>query len=283
MEINGRSLVTGVFGYPVSHSLSPVFQNAAFSHMGLNFVYVPFEVAPLDLGSALEAVRALNIRGINLTIPHKIETSKYLDGVSEESGILGVVNTVINENGRLLGDITDGKGFIRSITEDGGFEPEGARVMLMGAGGSSYAISGALVNRGIKSLFICNRTENNSLRLKKHLSEKIGFDKVHIIPFRDRNRFDFKGEVDLLVNTTSIGMKPGDLPVIDEDKIPGLRFVYDIVYNRVTELITASRKNRIPCLGGISMLVYQGAVSFELWTGKKAPVEVMKKSLPSIE
>lgn len=282
MEITGKTYITGVMGYPVKHSLSPVFQNAAFAALGIDCVYIPMEVAPLDLGKAIEGIKALRFMGVNLTIPHKKAVLKYLDEISEESRILGVVNTVINNGGKLKGDITDGSGFISSLRNDGGFNPRGKKVFIFGAGGSSYAISGALVKEGIEHLYICNRTAEKALLLKKHLSKNMGFNEVETVPFEQRHDVKYWQGTHLLVNTTSMGMQEGDGMPVEEERLNRLQFVYDIVYNRTTALLKSAERQGIPCLGGISMLIYQGAVSFELWTGQKAPVDAMKQSLASI-
>lgn len=279
MKITGTTRITGVMGYPVSHSLSPVFQNAAFVHAGLDYVYIPLEVAPENLEKAILSLRALNFRGVNLTIPHKKGAVKFLDEISEDSRTLGVVNTVVNEKGILKGDITDGRGFISSLSGDGKFSPAGKKVFLFGAGGSAYAISGALVKAQIESLYICNRTGEKALMLKKHLSGKFGFENIEPVPFDKRNDPGYWRDVHLLVNTTSLGMNEGGENLVECSNLKRLQFVYDIVYNRSTELLEAARRERVPCLGGLSMLVYQGAASFEMWTGEKAPVDVMKRSL----
>jgi len=280
MEIKGTTQLTGVFGYPVKHSLSPIFQNAAFESFGLDHIYVPFEVKPEGLEKAVESIRIFNFVGVNVTIPHKKAIVSLLDEIDEEVKILGVVNTIHNKNGRLKGYITDGRGFIRSLKEDGKFDPAGKTVFLFGAGGSSYAISGALVvEKGIEKILICNRTEEKAVKLKNHLEEKLDFNNVEIIKFEDRNTRECWQGVDLLVNTTSVGMKEGDSLLVESENLNSVQFVYDIVYNRKTELIKLAEKLNIPCLDGLSMLIYQGAISFEIWTGKKAPIEVMKKSL----
>lgn len=280
MKITGKTKVTGVFGWPVRHSLSPVFQNAAFAHMGMDYVYIPMEVAPEDLGKALEGIRALNFAGVNLTIPHKKTALKHLDEIDGESRLLGVVNTVVNRNGRLKGYTTDGKGFIRSLKEHGGgFSVRGKTAFILGAGGSAYAVSGALVKEKVSKIYVCNRTEERAFLLKKHLSEKLGFGKVDAVAFEDRNDGKYWKDVHIVVNTTSVGMKKGDPLLIKEKNMEGREFVYDLIYNRKTELIKIAEKNGIPNADGLLMLVYQGAVSFELWTGKKAPVEVMKKAI----
>lgn len=282
MKITGKTKITAVFGYPVVHSLSPIFQNAAFEFLGLDYVYIPLEVLPEQLGKSVEGIRALNFTGVNLTIPHKKSVLEYLDEIDDEAKLLGVVNTVVNKNGILKGYSTDGRGFIRSLTEyKDGFIPEGKNVFLLGAGGSAYAIAGALVKEKVSRIFICNRTGERAVLLAQHLSEKFGFDKVILVPFEERNKEEYWEGIQLIVNTTSVGMKEGDPVLVTEENIRQSEFVYDLIYNRKTELIKSAEKNRIRCLAGLSMLVYQGAVSFELWTGVKAPVEVMKQSLQS--
>ncbi|MCM8767602.1 MAG: shikimate dehydrogenase [Candidatus Omnitrophica bacterium] len=279
MEIKGTTKVTGVFGYPVSHSLSPVFQNSAFKYLGLDYVYIPFEVKPQDLKEAVKAIKIFHWIGVNVTIPHKKQVIKYLDELDENSKILKVVNTIHNTDGKLKGYTTDGEGFLRSLKEDGKFKPEGKNVFILGAGGSSYAICGALINEKVNSIFITNRTLENAKKLKKNLVEKLKFKNIEIIEFEKRNDKKIWQNIDLLINTTSVGMKENDPLLIEKENIEMVKFVYDIVYNRKTELLKTAENLKIPYLDGISMLVYQGAISFEIWTGKKAPVDIMKKAL----
>ena len=283
MKIKGTTKITGVFGYPVSHSLSPVFQNAAFEYLGLDYVYIPFEIKPEDLKKGVESIKIFNWVGINVTIPHKKEILKYIDEIDETSEILEVVNTIHNIGGKLKGYTTDGDGFIMSLREDGKFNPEGKNIFIIGAGGSSYAICGALIKKKVNHIFITNRTYENSMKLKEHLYYKLNFKNVEIIEFEKRNEKGIWEKVDLLVNTTSIGMKENDPLLIKRENIEKVKFVYDIVYNRKTELLKEAENLKIPYLDGLSMLVYQGAISFEIWTGKKAPVEIMKKSLKHIK
>ncbi|HOM27813.1 MAG TPA: shikimate dehydrogenase [bacterium] len=279
MRIKGTTKITGVFGYPISHSLSPIFQNTAFEYLGLDYVYIPLEVKPKDLKKAVDSIRIFNWVGVNVTIPHKKEIVKYIDKLDESAEILGVVNTIHNINGKLKGYTTDGDGFIRSLKEDGKFNPEGKTVLIIGAGGSSYAISGALIKEKVNFIYITNRTYENAKKLKEHIVQKLNFKNIEIIDFEKRNEYKIWNNVDLLVNTTSVGMKENDPLLIKKENIEKVKFVYDIVYNRKTELLKEAEKLKIPYLDGLSMLVYQGAISFEIWTGKKAPTEIMKKSL----
>ena len=279
MDITGKTVVTGVFGWPVRHSLSPVFQNAAFRHCGLDFVYIPLAVEPAGLRDAVEGIRAMNILGMNITIPHKKAVIHFLDGIDSEAEMLGAVNTISNVNGKLEGAITDGQGFIRSLTEDGNFRPEGERFFILGAGGSAYAISGSLAVAGAGSILICNRTYRKAEALKRHLQDNFGFTEVEAVRFEHRNDKAVWREQGVIVNTTSVGMQDEDPLLLDKENISQARFVYDIVYNRETRLIKVSRELGISNLNGFSMLLYQGAVSFAIWTGVEAPVDVMKKSL----
>ena len=279
MEIKGTTKLTGVFGYPVSHSLSPVFQNAAFEFLGLDYIYIPLEVKPENLKIAVEAIKVFNFAGVNVTIPHKKNIVCLMDEIDDEVEILGVVNTVHNKNGKLKGYITDGKGFVKSLKEEGNFIIKDKIVFVLGAGGSAYAICGALIREKVGKIYITNRTYEKAIRLKKHLEEKLSFRDVEVIPFEERNKESYWKNVDLIINTTSVGMKEGDGSLIEEKNLSSVSFIYDIVYNRKTELIKLAEKLEIPHLDGLSMLVYQGAISFEIWTGRKAPMDVMKNKL----
>ncbi|MCX8082266.1 MAG: shikimate dehydrogenase [bacterium] len=278
MKITGKTRITGVFGYPVRHSLSPVFQNAAFQYLELDYVYIPVEIAPENLGKAIEGIRVMNFAGINLTIPHKKIVIPYIDEIDGEAEMIGAVNTIVNNNGVLRGYNTDGQGFILSIKERN-ISLTGKNIFLLGAGGSTYAIAGALIKEQIESIYICNRTEERAVVLKEHLSGKFSFKNVYIVPFEKRNEERYWKGVDILINTTSVGMRETDPLIIDERFIKSLQLVYDLIYNRKTELIKAAEEAGIITINGLSMLIYQGAVSFELWTGIKAPVDVMKKSV----
>lgn len=279
MEIKGTTKITGVFGYPVKHSLSPIFQNAAFEYLGLDYVYIPLEVKPEDLKHAVESIRIFKWIGVNVTIPHKKQIIKYLDELDKISEILDVVNTIHNISGKLKGYTTDGDGFIKSLKEDGKFSPKEKNIFLLGAGGSAYAICGALINEKVNSIFITNRTLENAVKLKNHLMEKLKFKNIEIIEFEKRNDKKIWQNIDLLINTTSIGMRENDPLLIEKNNIEKVKFVYDIVYNRKTELLKSAEELKIPNLDGISMLVYQGAISFEIWTGEKAPIDIMKKAI----
>ena len=275
MNILGTTKVLGVIGHPVSHSLSPAMQNAAIRALGLDYVYVPFHVLPNDLESAIRGIRALGIAGINVTIPHKERIIGYLDEISDSAKRIGSVNTVINDGGRLRGETTDGPGFVRSAEAAWG-KIDGGRVVVLGAGGSAKAVAYALADAGCE-VVIANRTVDRAIELAEGLCADFGAGRSRAVGPRGEELAREVSEAGMLVNTTSVGMHP------DVDGIPlppdllhsGLR-VYDLVYNPPeTALVREALARGARAMTGISMLVYQGAISFEMWTGAPAPIEVM--------
>jgi len=274
--------IAGVYGYPIGHTLSPLFQNAAFKELGLNFIYLPFLVKPKDLKKAIEAIKALNMVGVNITVPYKRAVLPYLDELSPEASKIGAVNTIHHYRGKLIGYNTDGEGFINSLKEEGNFEPEGKNVYLLGAGGAAYGIAFSLIKAGIKSLTLTNRTKEKGELLLKHL-KKFSLQEciLRFIEFNKRNSATLLKEIDLLVNATSVGMNSDDPLLINFEIFSREIFVYDIVYNKdkKTRLIEAAEERKFPYLEGEKMLVYQGAISFEIWTKRKAPIEVMKRAI----
>ncbi len=279
-KIDGKTKVTGLFGYPVEHSLSPLFHNAASASLGLNFVYLPFAVKPEELKAAVKSVMSLNMVGVNVTIPHKEKVLPYLDQISPEAKAIGAVNTIHNKRGKLTGYNTDGDGFIESLKRQGGFDPRDKNVFLLGAGGAAYAISFALIKGGIKKLILTNRTYSKGKGLLEHL-EKIFQDnhQLSLVEFEERNSSFVMSEIDLLINATSIGMHSGDPSLIAPEVLQPNIFIYDVVYNRKTPLLKLAEERNLASLGGLDMLIYQGALSFEIWTGQKAPIETMKDAL----
>ena len=276
MKITGKTAVYGIFGYPVKHSLSPLMQNAAFRELGIDAVYVPFEVEPENLKEAVDGVRALGIKGLNVTVPHKERIVEHLDYLSEEAELLGAVNTVKNENGELTGYNTDAEGFLRSLIEEG-VELEGKKALMFGAGGAARAVGYALLKGGVSFLYIVNRNFQRAREVGELLGKR---GNVLVFPLRDSTVETLLKEVDLIVNTTSVGMKPEDPHLFDYSKIPEGIAVVDIIYNPPeTPLLKAAKERGCKTVNGLGMLVHQGAVAFEIWTGKKAPVETMREVL----
>lgn len=270
--------IVGLFGYPVGHSISPVFQNAAFRKLDLDFIYLPFSVRPEDLKKAVEGIRALNIVGVNITIPHKEKVLPHLDKISSEAKKIGAVNTISNRKGKLIGYNTDVHGFLSSVQEDLGFDPRGKSVFLLGAGGVAYAITYSLIKKKAKKITVVNKPRHMAESLIKHFKKLTKECEFELIDFDQRNSRRLIKEADILINATSVGMSPGDPSLIKVGLLyPGL-LVFDVIYNRETALLKLARRRGLRTLGGLNMLIHQGAVSFEIWTGKKAPLETMKEA-----
>lgn len=277
MIITGKTRACGVIGDPINHSLSPIIQNAAFGALDLNFVFLAYKVKTSGLEDAVNGARALNIRGLNVTMPHKTRIIDFLDRIDLSAQIIKSVNTVLNKENLLFGFNTDGVGALRALKENG-VEPKGRKVLLLGAGGAARAIAYTLAKEA-DELVVLNRTVKSSHNLAKLLEKTVG-KKVASgslsISDIQRNLQDS----DILINATSLGMKPK--PQESPVPIKLLRrdlSVMDIVYNPIeTRLIKDAKSIGAVVIGGIEMLIYQGAASFEIWTGKSAPIQVMKKA-----
>jgi shikimate dehydrogenase len=276
VKITGKTRVVGIFGDPVSHSISPYMHNAAFEALGLDFVYAAFRVRPEHLKNSVSAIRALDLAGINITVPHKERVMEFLDGTSKEAAAIGAVNTIVNKGGILTGHNTDGRGWLMSLAGETGFDPGGKSVILLGAGGSARAIAFTILDKAAKALVVANRTVKKAELLARELSGK--FPRARIIASTlDIARYI--GEADLIVNTTSSGMlaSAGEKPPVTIEGIRPDAIVSDIVYRPLdTPLIKAASGLGLKVHKGFGMLVHQGALAFELWTGKPAPIDTMR-------
>ncbi len=279
--LTGRTKVVAVFGFPVHHSLSPGMHNAAFEEMAMDYAYVPFSVCPDDLENALAGVRALGIAGVNLTIPHKERAIELLDWVSPEALQIGSVNTVHNAEGILKGYTTDGEGFMMALAAEG--KPSaGCSAVVLGAGGSARAVVHALALHGAH-VTVLNRTASRGADLAGSISAALpgGRGSVRAVPLDGPGAREAVAEADLLVNCTSVGMHPNT----DEQPIPSSwlhdrLFVYDLIYNPLkTRLLEAAEAAGARGANGVGMLVCQGAISFEIWTGRKPPTDIMKQAV----
>lgn len=279
MPANYKAELVGVLGKPVAENPTGVMQEAAFVHCGLNWRYLTIEVGPESLAAAMQGVRAFGMRGINLTIPHKVAVIEHLDALSEEARLIGAVNTVVSRDGRLVGENTDGKGFLRGVRQDAGIDPKGKRAVLLGAGGAARAIATELLMAGVSDLLVVNRSAARGEAMVRHLQEGTN-GPIHFAQWN--GTFTVPAEADLFVNATSIGLYPNvdQEPDISLEQAKSSLLVCDAVFNPpVTRLIALARERKLAVLDGLSMLVYQGVIGFELWTGHKAPEAVMKEAL----
>jgi len=279
MKISGKTKVCGLIGDPVEHSLSPCFQNAAFQNRGLDFVYVVFKVEKGRLEAAIAGMRSLGIFGLNVTMPHKIDVIQYLDELDETAKSIGSVNTILNKKGKLVGSTTDGKGALEALKYNS-VDPSEKKVVVLGAGGASRSVSFALAKE-VKELVILNRTLGKAEELVKELRTTQAVNaSVKAEELTHRNAQQELRDADILINATSIGMRPQDrLTPVDSSLLRSDLTVFDLVYEPLeTRLLAEAKKKGATTIDGLTMLVFQGAVSFETWTGVEAPVEVMMEA-----
>jgi shikimate dehydrogenase len=271
MEIRGTTRIIGLLGYPVEHSLSPAMHNAAFEHLGMDYCYVTFPVRPDMLKDAVKAVRALHMRGVNVTVPHKESVIPLLDEVDTEASFIGAVNTVLNDEGTLKGFNTDGRGFMESLSEEH-VSLEGKTVLIVGAGGACRAISYYLSEK-VKKLLLFDIDE---ARVTK-LSDDLGAIRSNVCRM---NVIDSLEGIDILINATPLGLKDTDPYPFDVSLIREYMVVCDLIY-RTTSLLKAASEKGCRAIDGLGMLLHQGVLAFEIWTGLRPPVEVMRRALRS--
>ncbi|MEF3311533.1 shikimate dehydrogenase [Paenibacillus sp. GYB004] len=275
-NMDTATVMHGVFGDPIKHSKSPVMHNRAFRELGLNAAYAAFHVRQGQLKDAVAGIRAMQFRGVNVTIPHKLEVMDYLDEISEDAVAIGAVNTIVNDDGKLTGYNTDGIGYVRSLKEEAGFAAAGKKVLMLGAGGAARGVAYALAKEGASAVYIANRTVSKAVQLADSIrpfttSEGIGFDSIA----------DVRDEIDLIVHNTEVGMHPNvDEVLIDTSWFHEGLTVSDIVYNPlVTRLLREAAERGAKTHGGLGMFIYQGAYAFEYWTGREAPVAAMREAV----
>lgn len=281
MSISSTTRTYAIFGHPVEHSLSPVMHNAAFRELNIDGVYVAFDVAPENIGMAINGIRSLGISGVNVTIPHKESVMNYLDGVSDDARLVGAVNTISNERGKLIGYNTDVNGLLRAIKDVLNFTPTGKKIFLIGAGGAARAVIAGLGRSGASEIVILNRTLLKAERLAAEFSGH--FSKVNIKAVMLEDEKEVKRhikECDILINASSVGMKEKNLLKLPLYLLCRDAVVYDLVYDpKDTQLVKDARDIGIPASSGLSMLLFQGAEAFEIWNGVSAPLKTMRKIL----
>jgi len=275
LPISGRTRVVGILGDPVEHSRSPAMHNAAFAALGLDWVYVPFPVAAAEIGAAVAAVRALGLAGVNVTVPHKESVLAHLDAVTPLARRVGAVNTIINRGGRLLGDNTDVHGFAQTLR---GRRLRGRSVVVIGAGGSARAVLAALTAVEVGRVTLANRTPARA----RALARRLRGTRVEVVPLAALTDVGRLADAALVVNTTSIGLAGGPFPPVDYAATPARCLFVDLVYVRDTAFLVAARRAERPVADGSTMLLHQGAHAFTLWTGRRAPLAVMRRAMGTL-
>lgn len=269
MKISGKTRIVGLFGYPVDHSLSPAMHNAAFAHLNLDYCYVAFPVRPDLLGDAIRGIKALDLRGVNVTVPHKEKVIPFLDEVSEEAAFIGAVNTILNSGGVLTGYNTDGRGFMESLSE-AGIAVEGKSVLIIGAGGACRAVSYYLSGKAA-NLFLFDIDDARLGRLVTDLAAI----RSNVNRMQD---LDALLDIDVIINATPLGLKETDPLPVNASLLTERLTVCDLIYKE-TPLLKAASGKGCKTLNGLGMLLHQGVLAFEIWTGVKPPVDVMRRAL----
>lgn len=282
-RISGRTGLLGLIGSPVGHSGSPAMYNYSFQKLGLDYAYLAFDIKVEEVPKAIEAIRTLKMRGCNVTMPCKNEAAKYMDELSPAARIIGAVNTIVNDNGKLTGHITDGQGFVNNL-RDNGEEVAGKKLVVCGGGGAATAIQVQCALEGAKEISIFN-IKDDFFERTLQTAEKIKNEKpdcaVHVFDIADSEKMREEiASCDIFVNATIVGMKPMENESIVKDTSmfrPGL-IVCDAVYNpKETKMLKEAKEEGCICIGGQGMLVWQGAAAFTLYTGQEMPVDEVKE------
>jgi shikimate dehydrogenase len=276
--INGQTRIVGIIGDPIAHTRSPAMQNAAFRAHRLPYVYVPLLVHSQDLAKAVQAIRAYNLVGVNVTVPHKERIISYLDSLSAEAELCGAVNTVVNREGMLFGDNTDGRGFLVSLQERG-FSPHRREIVIIGAGGSTRAVLVSLIRAGSARITIANRTKAKAQALVRAYSS-LGKTQLEAGSLDELQNPSLLKNVTLVVNCTSVGLHDEPFLPLAFSATPRGCLFYDLLYRpELTSFLRQARMTRRFGVDGRRMLLHQGALAFSLWTQQPAPLAVMARAL----
>jgi shikimate dehydrogenase len=278
MIITGKTRICALIGDPVEHSMSPAMHNAAFEKLGLDYVYLPCHVRAEHLAAAVGGLRALNFRGFNVTIPHKVTVIPLLDSLDPLAEKIGAVNTVVNDDGKLCGYNTDAEGFLRGLLSRG-IRPEGKNTVILGAGGAARAISYTLAENGARLTVLNRKLELDWAEdIVRRLYEDLGND-ARVGELNESQLASALESADILVNATSVGMSPdNDATIVPTGLLRAGMLVFDIVYNPIkTRLLQDAEKARAETISGVEMLAWQGALAFEKWTGRTAPLDLMRE------
>jgi shikimate dehydrogenase len=279
-QIDSETKLTGLIGYPIGHTLSPLLHNSAYKHLNLNWCYLPLQVKKADLHDALAGLKALSFVGVNITMPHKESVLEYMDELDSFAQLVGAINAIHIIEGKFIGYNTDAQGFLLSLKKDARFKSKNKRVLVVGAGGAAKAVAIALATEEASQITILNRTLERAVQLANFIEKKFLAIDVQALSFEDKLA-PVISKADLIVNATPIGMEleQTNYP-IPVDFLHPSQLVFDLIYKPVkTPFLREAEEKGANILNGLGMLLYQGAAAFEIWTGVKAPVDVMKKSL----
>lgn len=283
MQLNGKTAVLGIFGDPVEHSLSPRMQNAAIAASGFDAVYVPFHVTPTQLCDAVAGIRALGLRGVSLTIPHKEAACHLVDELDEQAAKIGAINTIVNENGRLKGYNTDGVGLLSALKQELGLDVADLRVLLVGAGGACRAALAALCQAQVAWVGIANRTRSRSVALLEDFAPEFSGTAFAEYELGASLLKACPEPVDLLINTSAVGLKGESFPFQVSACVKSGGAVFDMVYAaQSTPLLSDARTRGLATADGLGMLAAQGEVAFRLWFGSAPKAQVMRQALHQI-
>jgi shikimate dehydrogenase len=277
--MDAQTQLYGIFGSPVSHSLSPLIHNTVFQKKNINAVYLAFTIKQERLGLAFEAMRSLGIRGVNVTVPFKELATQFVDEIPEDvDRCVGAINTVVNRDGKLFGYNTDGFGFWTALKEELSFNPQGRTVLVLGAGGAARGVVAALAQADARKITIYNRTRERGQGLKEYMSGHFPEVEIESLEVPDWAGLE---KIDLVVNATSCGMKQTDPAPIDLRRLQSKPAVYDLIYSPAqTQLLKDARSLGLSYANGLGMLAAQAALSFGIWTGQKEGVrELMMEAL----
>ena len=273
-----RSELVGALGCPIDENPTGAMEEAAFAEKNLDYRYITIKVNPESLADAIKGVRAFNMRGINITIPHKVNVIRYLDELSQAASIIGAVNVIVNQNGKLYGDNTDGKGYLKSLADEN-ISVKDKVIMVLGAGGAARAISVESALAGASKIYIANIVRNQGEELVNLINNETNA-KAEFIMWD--HAIDIPLDTDILSNATSVGLYPhcDKKPDINYDLIKSNMIVTDVIFNDPNSLfLQEARKRRAITINGLNMLVNQGAINFTMWTGAEAPIDVMRNQL----
>jgi len=272
-KVDSHTVVFGVIGDPIRHSRSPLMMNHAFRESGINGIYAAFHITADRLGDFAAGVRAMGIRGVNVTIPHKLDIMSQLDEIDDGARVIGAVNTIVNENGKLIGYNTDGIGYVRSLKEEAEPDLSGKRILVIGAGGAARGIVYALAKENPAYICIANRTAEKAQEIAE------AFKQLATITAHSTDSLEqLCREADIVINTTSIGMFPNvDNTPIEASWLKRDAVASDLIYNPLkTKFLHEAEQRGCRIHGGLGMFIYQGAYAYEYWTGQPAPVAAMR-------